>query len=429
MAAACLGACAASCACAACCKGIECLGCSCLLPPKLANAVYCVFIVAATVTALLFRYYEVDMHVCVGDIDDCSDTSWTDESSYSYELCEGDTCTGIWSVFRISFTCAVFFALLLLSNLHPSQCAAYTHRGYWFAKIVFVAFTAASTILMPNDVFAYYAWVARFLAPGFLIYQLVFFIDFGYRANTALVSYDEDPTRRRFLCSDNESGVWFKRAVLLTCVVLYACCFAGWVLMYHYFDRDCAFNPLAVTITMLFTFLNTGISISKIAPHGALLTSALVSTYCTWLAYSAMNAIPFTDCNPLASENTPSTVGINIGIATASVAYIAFVSGNRETRTAATRGSAPDQIKVDIPGEGGPQADSYWNYHLVMLLLSFYLAMLLSNWAQRQDSDDQRHDAGLASAWVQLGTSWLCSLLYLWTLIAPALCPNRDFGV
>eukprot|EP00965_Chrysotila_dentata_P004831 158358-Pleurochrysis_carterae.AAC.2 len=94
---------------------------------------------------------QVDMHVCVGDIDDCSDTSWTDESSYSYELCEGDTCTGIWSVFRISFTCAVFFALLLLSNLYPSQCAAYTHRGYWCE----LACCVRAQLSGSNDVFPF----------------------------------------------------------------------------------------------------------------------------------------------------------------------------------------------------------------------------------------------------------------------------------
>ena len=37
------------------------------------------------------------------------------------------------------------------------------------------------------------------------------------------------------------------------------------------------------------------------------------------------------------------------------------------------------------------------------------------------------YSMGYASAWLQLGTNWLCSLLYLWTLIAPKLFPERDF--
>ena len=40
-----------------------------------------------------------------------------------------------------------------------------------FAKMAFIAGLLLATLFMPNDVFAYFAWVARFVAPGFLIYQ------------------------------------------------------------------------------------------------------------------------------------------------------------------------------------------------------------------------------------------------------------------
>jgi hypothetical protein len=35
---------------------------------------------------------------------------------------------------------------------------------------------------------------------------------------------------------------------------------------------------------------------------------------------------------------------------------------------------------------------------------------------------------GAASAWVSLGSAWLCSILYFWTLVAPWCFPDRDFG-
>ena len=38
------------------------------------------------------------------------------------------------------------------------------------------------------------------------------------------------------------------------------------------------------------------------------------------------------------------------------------------------------------------------------------------------------YSVGYASAWLQMATNWLCCLLYLWTLVAPKLFPNRDFS-
>ena len=30
--------------------------------------------------------------------------------------------------------------------------------------------------------------------------------------------------------------------------------------------------------------------------------------------------------------------------------------------------------------------------------------------------------------WVKLGAQWVTGLLYMWTLLAPALFPDRDFS-
>jgi hypothetical protein len=30
--------------------------------------------------------------------------------------------------------------------------------------------------------------------------------------------------------------------------------------------------------------------------------------------------------------------------------------------------------------------------------------------------------------WVQIAAQWAVAALYIWTLVAPALCPGRDFS-
>ena len=61
--------------------------------------------------------------------------------------------------------------------------------------------------------------------------------------------------------------------------------------MYTHFSMACAFNPLAITTTLLFNILNTSISLSPIAEHGSILCSGLIFAY-IFLCYSTLSALP-----------------------------------------------------------------------------------------------------------------------------------------
>ena len=73
---------------------------------------------------------------------------------------------------------------------------------------------------------------------------------------------------------------------------------------------------------------------------------------------------------------------------------------------------------------------SYFGYHLRMLIIAMYMAMLLTDWgvAPRESSaSGATYSIGYASAWLQMSANWVCCLLYTWTLVAPKLFPDRDF--
>jgi len=63
-----------------------------------------------------------------------------------------------------------------------------------------------------------------------------------------------------------------------------------------------------------------------------------------------------------------------------------------------------------------------------MCLASIYVAMLATNWtsASLTTGNLQSNDFGF---WVRLALSWLTTLFYFWTLVAPKICPERDFTV
>jgi len=53
--------------------------------------------------------------------------------------------------------------------------------------------------------------------------------------------------------------------------------------------------------------------------------------------------------------------------------------------------------------------------------------MTLTNWFSPSD-DLQTLNANAAAMWVKISSSWMCIALYIWTMIAPAVLPDRDFS-
>lgn len=67
-------------------------------------------------------------------------------------------------------------------------------------------------------------------------------------------------------------------------------------------------------------------------------------------------------------------------------------------------------------------------FHLVFALASMYIAMLFTYWQVSPSTSEFQIDQGWISTWVKMASKWACELLYLWSVIAPAIFPNRDFG-
>jgi len=77
--------------------------------------------------------------------------------------------------------------------------------------------------------------------------------------------------------------------------------------------------------------------------------------------------------------------------------------------------------------EARPVSYSYSFFHLIFALASMYSAMLLSGWTSTSESSDLI-DVGWTSVWVRIGTEWVTAGLYLWSLLAPLLFPDREFA-
>lgn len=459
-----VGSCVGSCAMTACCSACS---CKCLLPVSVANWLYIGLVMIAAAAALVLRYTGVDLNIGAdigfNGVSVCADTNGTEcGNAFSFTICDDNNCKGYWAVYRISFALMSFFFLMMIFTSCTSKAATRIHRGYWFLKSFVIVALLAAMLFAPNDMFAVYAWIARFIAPLFLIYQFIICIDFAYSLNAKLLEKDE---RMDNFFGLNNEGQKYQCFMLLVSLGLYGGCFTAIGFMYALWNQDCPFNPTAITITLLFGIFNTLVSIiKKFSEHGSILCSSFIFAYSTWLCLSSISAWPEPTCNLFMSDNPDESSADHVGmlitsvcVAGATVGYFAFRMGSRSIGGNAMSGGpskAPaateegaiiqdssaghDNVTVDVKGDEKPstpaeevEPDTFMTYHIKMVLLSMYMAMLLTDWGVPADSTNSstvQYGKGYASAWLQMVANWVCCLLYFWSLIAPKCCPDRDFS-
>jgi len=79
--------------------------------------------------------------------------------------------------------------------------------------------------------------------------------------------------------------------------------------------------------------------------------------------------------------------------------------------------------------EDSPVPYNYSFFHVTFALAAMYLGMVLTNWAVVSDIESTvQIDQGVAAVWIKIVSSWVTIGLYIWTIIAPVVLPNRSFA-
>jgi len=62
-------------------------------------------------------------------------------------------------------------------------------------------------------------------------------------------------------------------------------------------------------------------------------------------------------------------------------------------------------------------------------LATLYVMMTLTNWYNPSSSADlTSYNNNAAAMWVKMISAWLAAIIYLWTMVAPAILQDREFG-
>eukprot|EP00903_Cladosiphon_okamuranus_P022771 g20963.t1 len=398
--------------------------------------------------------------------------AWEDgcnNPAYSEEF--RDVCIGNTAVYRVSFVDSVFFLLMAMC----ASCSPQFNNGFWGFKTLLWVVLLIASLFVSNDVFntTGYVWVARIGAFIFTIMQQLVLIDLAYRINDGLVAKANE------YGDDSNEAKPFLAVLLAASGILYTGSLCAIGAMFHYF-QGCAENELVMSLTLILAVAVTVLQLSGGEEgEGNLLASAVVTTYATFLCFSAVSKTPTSSCNPFVGEQNLGVLLIGIGLTVLSLFWVtlnaartvtALLGGQADevqeapgpmhsSGTAVGGGAletgggdktkpfvqnavtvqdedvgagAPSRPAAAEPAEGAPALSDGglgWRFNVVMVLISMFYAMMLTNWGDiNTDGESSDPKNGWTAMWLTTTGQWVCFIIYAWTLVAPRVFPDRDFS-
>ncbi|XP_051629902.1 serine incorporator 2 [Manacus candei] len=356
------------------------------------------------------------------------------------------------AVYRMGFAMAAFFCLFAVLTVcvrSSKDPRAALHNGFWFFKFLVLVGITVGAFYIPDGTFTsvwfYFGVVGSFL---FILIQLVLLIDFAHSWS------------QRWLREASESNAkgWYAALCTVT-FVFYAASIAAVALLYVYYTKPqgCTEGKALISINLLLCLVVSVVSIlpkiQEAQPHSGLLQASLITLYTIYVTWAALANVPVQRCNPtLLVRNSTSTattaeppttwwdassiVGLIIFILCTLFISLRSSDHPQVNKLMLTEegGSGPGPGEAAEPGphraydnEQDGVSYNYTFFHLCLLLASLYIMMTLTNW-YRPDESLQVLSSPWTAVWVKICSSWAGLLLYLWTLVAPLVLPDRDFS-
>ncbi|XP_034016825.1 serine incorporator 2 isoform X2 [Thalassophryne amazonica] len=373
-----------------------------------------------------------------------------------------DIIVGYKSVYRMCFAMACFFflfAVIMIRVRSSKDPRAAIQNGFWFFKFLVLVGITVGAFFIPdgtfNSVWYYFGMVGSFI---FIVIQLILLVDFAHSWNQSWLEKAEDGNPK----------CWYT-ALLFFTIIHYALAIAGVVLLYVFYTLpdDCTEHKVFISLNLIFCIIVSIVSIlpkvQEAQPTSGLLQASLISLYTMYVTWSAITNNANRKCNPsllsLVSGTTPvpplgpvpsqpttttqwwdaqGIVGLLIFLFCTLYASIRSSNNtqvNRLMQTEEGRGltiaeeaePGEDGVRRAVDNEEDGVTYSYCFFHLCLCLASVYIMMTLTNWYQ-PDSNYEAMQTSMPAVWVKICSSWLGLLIYLWTLVAPLIFPDRDFS-
>ena len=377
----------------------------------------------------------------------------------SKQVC--DNLVGYGAVYRVSIAMSAFFLLfsLLTYNVHSKkQFRARIHNGFWYVKLSLLVLVMGVVFYLPSTELVSKIWMYIGLTGGFMfiLIQIILVIDFGHSWS---VSWAEKMDTLDTKC-------WYFSLAFSTALV-YSFSVTAAVMFYLFFTNpddisQCKANTFYISFNVGHCALATIISvlprIQEETTGAGLLQSSVITIYTMYLTWNTLSSQPDSKCNPLGAvileyDKVSGVNGQAIFGALLLFALLAFactvrastsqlgklglsLSDNPEYLRKSAEINAKRRKQDKVSNEDGKDAEeqesedvaySYSFFHFVLFLASLHVMMVMTNWHSPDENVDfKKMIKNWAAVWVQMASSYICCLVYIWTLVAPLI--RRTWG-
>ncbi|NXP65944.1 SERC2 protein, partial [Chloropsis cyanopogon] len=345
------------------------------------------------------------------------------------------------AVYRMGFAMAAFFCLfaaLMVCVRSSKDPRAALQNGFWFFKFLVLVGITVGAFYIPDGAFTsvwfYFGVVGSFL---FILIQLVLLIDFAHSWS------------QRWLRNADEGSAkgWYAALCIIT-FIFYAASIAAIVLLYVYYTKPegCTEGKAFISINLILCLIVSVVSIlpkiQEAQPHSGLLQASLITLYTIYVTWAALANVPSKPDTPRVWEREGQggsthcggrlslcVLGAHPVLRSSDHPQVNKLMLTEESGAGAGPGGAEEEggVRRAYDNEQDGVSYNYTFFHLCLLLAALYIMMTLTNW-YRPDESLQVLRSPWTAVWVKICSSWAGLLLYLWTLVAPLLLPDRDFS-
>ena len=400
---------------------------------------YLIIMVIAMIFTIIVLYYASYILDPFTDFIHCSDQTggkWA--------------CLGVSSVYRMSLSLAVVHFLILLACLTKSEFSKQVNEGCWCLKVLLIFVIWILFFFIPNSFFEGYSDFAKFIGALFLLFQIVMLVDLAYMWGENWIEKYENDQKVYGLFLIIGTGICDTVVILLNV----------YMFIWYSPDSSCSLTIFLGVFNLIWIVILHILTLSGIAKNGSLLTCSSFSLYITYILWSGMSSNPDASCNDLIFNKNTMVLEIVFGflLIILSLTYMVFNTNKRSAkRLPIMRGK--DINSNIILDEGGDEEKSpsnqnqqheelfqnreknvedsmkpyltniYVAFHGIMTVGSIYISMLLTNWGSPNINDTRlnKFEPSNTSFWLQVVASWIAVLVYIWTIVAQKVFPERDF--
>jgi hypothetical protein len=270
---------------------------------------------------------------------------------------------------------------------------------------------------MPDGTFNVYQYIARVFSAIFILLQLIILLDSVYKLNEYLLEREQ--------CTFT--------LIALTMVMIVGT-IVGMGFLYKYWapNAKCSLNIFFITFTLILFLVYGAISVSPYRTESAgLMTSAAVFAYSMYYTWSALQSEPQVDDANLPAKCVPITGNGGNGAIQIISCILVMICLSLTTTNSGTSSASFSIVEThtessSTDGDGLTYRPDF--FYLIFMLASSYVGMVLTGWGlSQQEQGEFGVDKGWGSVYAKMAASWLCAILYTWSLVAHKVLTSRTF--